>query len=245
MPEQGIHGAIEFGNRLLTFVLAAVAVAAVLLVVRLRRDRPDLFRLALALLAGIPAQAGLGGLTVLTGLDPWLVGAHFIVSAFLVSLAAAFVLRMYPRTRLESGVPSFVLPVACLAASAAAMTIVLGVITTGAGPHAGDAATPRNGLDVDLLQHLHSYPAYAMLVLTVTLAGVVRRSDLAPVRTQVHALLAMEAAQVAIGVAQVRLGVPALLVGVHMLLACGIVAALTALVLTLRDAAEASLAQAG
>jgi cytochrome c oxidase assembly protein subunit 15 len=235
MPEQGIHGAIEFGNRMLTFVLSAVALLAVVFVWKLRRRRPDLWRLSLWLAAGIPAQAALGGLTVLTGLNPWLVGAHFIVSALLVSIAALFVLRALdgpPRSARASSLR----PLALATAAAVAATLIIGVVVTGAGPHAGDAATPRNGLDLEWLQHVHSYPAYLMLALTITLTLSVQRAGLERVRALAYALLALEVAQIALGITQARLGVPALLVGIHMVLACLVVAAITAIATRLRQA---------
>ena len=78
-PEMGIHGAIEFGNRLMTFVLVAIALSAFLAVVRIR-ERGDLRRLALWVGLGVPTQALIGGLSVLTGLNPYVVGLHFVVS---------------------------------------------------------------------------------------------------------------------------------------------------------------------
>lgn len=236
MPEQGLHGAIEFGNRMLTFVLSAVALLAVSFVFKLRAKRPDLWRAALILAAGIPAQAALGGLTVLTGLNPWLVGAHFVVSAVLVVVATLFVLRTLdtPHTR-QFDAPAALRRLGYAVAAATTLTLLLGVVTTGAGPHAGDAATPRNGLDVARLQHLHSYPAYAMLALTLTLTVAVQRAGLDRLRPLVYGLLALELAQIAIGIVQARLGVPAALVGIHMVLACLVVAALTALVSHLRN----------
>src|SRR5919106_3818666 len=86
-PEMGIHGFIEFGNRLLTFALAAVAALMLVYLWNLRKERRDLFLLALGLLASIPAQAIIGGITVLTQLNPWVVGLHFLVSMALVVFA--------------------------------------------------------------------------------------------------------------------------------------------------------------
>ena len=256
MPEQGIHGAIEFGNRMLTFVLTAVALLAVLYVAKLRRSRPDLWHASLILAAGIPAQAALGGLTVLTGLNPWLVGAHFLLSAALVSVATLFVLRTRGGAdgpdRVPASLARTAYAVAYAVAIAATITLLLGVVVTGAGPHAGDAATPRNGLDVAPLQHLHSYPAYAMLALTLVLVALVRRREqgrergqeqgrgLERVRALAYGLLVLELGQIALGITQARLGVPALLVGMHMVLACLVVATLTALVSRLRAAREGS-----
>ncbi|MEN3345923.1 MAG: heme a synthase, partial [Arthrobacter sp.] len=97
-PEMGIHGIIEFGNRLLTFALAAVAVMMLVYLWNLRKERRDLFLLALGLLASIPAQAIIGGITVLSGLNPWVVGLHFLVSMALVVFATLLVNRAYGRT---------------------------------------------------------------------------------------------------------------------------------------------------
>ncbi len=236
MPEQGIHGAIEFGNRMLTFVLAAVAVLALLAVWNWRRSRPDLWRATVILAAGIPAQAALGGLTVLTGLNPWLVGAHFLLSAALVSVAAVFVARTQDTAGRPDRVPALLVSLGYAVVLATAVALVLGVVTTGAGPHAGDAATPRNGLNVELLQHLHSYPAYVMLLLTAALVGLVQQTGATRLRPLALGLLALEFSQIALGIAQAHLGVPALLVGLHMLLACMVVATLTMLITRLRGA---------
>ena len=94
----GIHGIIEFGNRLLTFALAAIAVTMLVYLWNLRKERRDLFLLALGLLASIPAQAIIGGITVLTQLNPWVVGLHFLVSMALVVVATLLVNRAYGRT---------------------------------------------------------------------------------------------------------------------------------------------------
>lgn len=240
MPAQGIHGAIEFGNRMLTFVLTAVALLAVVSVLKIRHQRPDLWRAALILAAGIPAQAILGGLTVLTGLNPWLVGGHFIVSAALVSLATLFVLWTRDDTADATHGSASLSGLATAVAVATTVTLLLGVVTTGAGPHAGDAATPRNGLDVEQLQHLHSYPAYAMLTLTLALVALASQAGHERVRALAYGLLALELCQIALGITQARLGVPALLVGLHMVLACLVLSTLTALVWRVRPHPQVS-----
>src|SRR5690606_28674646 len=89
-PEMGIHGAVEFGNRLLTFVLgiiAALVLAAVLRTLRSHRPRRDLLVPSLVLLFGIPAQAVIGGITVWTGLTPWVDIHHYMCSAAHIGLA--------------------------------------------------------------------------------------------------------------------------------------------------------------
>ena len=93
-PELGIHGYIEFGNRTLTFVLGAIALLTLVATYRLRPARGSLRRLAWALMLGIPAQAVIGGITVETDLNPWVVMLHFMVSAGLVAVATVLVRRV-------------------------------------------------------------------------------------------------------------------------------------------------------
>ena len=247
-PEMGLHGVIEFGNRLLTFVLAAVTIAAFLSVFRLRRQRRDLFRLTLLQGLSIPFQAVLGGITVLTGLNPYVVGAHFAVSIVLVMVTTILVWRVYNGPRIpELLVPAGVLAIARLSAVFVAVTVAVGILTTGSGPHAGDNSNPdrpapRNGLDPELLQHVHSWPAYITVALTVALAILIMRFPVE--RRWIVALLAVEAAQVLVGIAQARLGLPEVLVGIHMVLAAALVAAMTAVMLSLRPKAAAQPAMA-
>jgi cytochrome c oxidase assembly protein subunit 15 len=232
-PEMGVHGVIEFGNRLLGVVLGLVAIAAFLAVVRLRRSRPDLFRIALLAGLGIPAQAVIGGVSVLVRLNPYVVGLHFVISVGLVVLCTVFVFLVYtgnsPRV---SAVPSWFRLLTHVTAAVIVVTILVGIVTTGSGPHAGDANAPRNGLDSELLQHVHSWPAYLTLVLTIAL--VIASVLLAlPPRVWTVLLLIIEVGQVGIGLLQANIGLPPLLVGIHMVLATVLAAGMTAVVLRL------------
>ncbi|HZK58909.1 MAG TPA: COX15/CtaA family protein, partial [Cryobacterium sp.] len=233
-PEMGIHGVIEFGNRVLGAVLAILAIVAFVAILRMRKIRPDLFRLTLLAGLGIPAQAVIGGISVLTKLNPYVVGLHFVISVVLVGLCAAFVYRTYaaPGPR-GSVVPLWVLIVSHLTSLFVAVTILVGILTTGSGPHAGDATAPRNGLDTELLQHVHSWPAYITLALTLVLvaASVMLRL---PLRRWALLLLLVEFVQVAVGLVQARTGLPEWLVGTHMVLACVLAAVMTALILHLK-----------
>lgn len=234
-PEMGIHGIVEFGNRLLTFVLVIIAILAFLAVLRMRRERPELLRLTIALGLGIPAQAVIGGITVLTELNPWVVGFHFVVSAVLVALAVVFVHRVYRgRTTGELAVPPAVRALALATAVGAWITVLVGIVVTGSGPHAGDGGAARNGLDSELLQHVHSWPAYITFGLSVLLLVVAIRLGRAPLRRAVTGLIAVEVVQIAVGIAQARLGLPEILVGIHMVLACVLVALVTLTLLALR-----------
>ncbi|WP_458114043.1 COX15/CtaA family protein [Arthrobacter sp. R1-13] len=222
-PEMGLHGFIEFGNRLLTFALAAVAALMLVYLWNLRKERRDLFLLALGLLASIPAQAIIGGITVLTQLNPWVVGLHFLVSMGLVVLATLLVNRAYGRTgRFRSiqlaPLPGVARPLMAAVALFSAVAVCLGVVVTGAGPHAGDADAPRNNLDWDLFSHIHAVPAYlitagSLLALYLVLQGKIN----GPFRSAVFLLLSVTVLQAVIGFSQYYNGIPALLVGMHML----------------------------
>jgi cytochrome c oxidase assembly protein subunit 15 len=243
-PEMGIHGAIEFGNRMVAVVLTAVCIVMFVLVVRLRRSRPELFWLALAIGLGIPAEAVIGGMSVLSGLNPYVVGLHFVVSVVLIVLSTALLYRAHdapgPRERVA---PAGLSALVAVTAFVTAVTVLIGIATTGAGPHAGDATAPRNGLNPGLMEHVHSYPAYLMFALTVLLLWLSWRLDLARTTRLAALLTGIELVQIAVGIAQSRLGLPGLLVGVHMILACLVAIAMTALWLSLRAPSRVSAAQ--
>lgn len=221
-PEMGIHGVIEFGNRLLTFVLLAIVVAQLVVLWKSRRQRRDLWRLSIALLAGIPVQAVIGGISVWTQLNPYVVGLHFIVSAILVSTASVLLSRLKERAE-----PSLLRDVPVLSWAIGLLTaivVTIGVLTTGAGPHAGDADAPRNGLDGEILQHFHSWPAYTVVGL---IAFAALRSP-ALQRKWWLAVLGLYGGQITIGIAQSRLGLPIEFVAVHIVLSMIVVATVTA-----------------
>jgi cytochrome c oxidase assembly protein subunit 15 len=221
-PEMGIHGVIEFGNRLLTFVLLAIVVAQLVVLWKSRRQRRDLWWLSIALLAGIPVQAVIGGISVWTQLNPYVVGLHFIVSAILVSTASVLLSRLKERAE-----PSLLRDVHVLSWAIGLLTaivVTIGVLTTGAGPHAGDADAPRNGLDGEVLQHFHSWPAYAVVGL---IAFAALRSP-ALQRKWWLAVLGLYGVQITIGIAQSRLGLPIEFVAVHIVLSMIVVATVTA-----------------
>lgn len=234
--EMGIHGVIEFGNRLLTFVLVAVAIVTFLFVVRMRRQRRDLFWLALVIGLYVPLQAVIGGITVLTQLNPYVVGLHYFASVVLVALSAALVVRVYatPGPR-ERAVPTWFAAATHSASALVLITVVVGILVTGSGPHAGDGGAARNGLDPELMQHIHSWPAYVLLALTLVLfIASFRMQPRLRLPLWVGLLLAVEIAQTVVGVWQAREGLPIVLVNIHMVLAVLLVAAMTAVVMRLK-----------
>ncbi|QWC87030.1 COX15/CtaA family protein [Nocardioidaceae bacterium] len=225
--ELQIHSAIEFGNRLLTFVLTAVAIAT--LVVVWRSSRPDLRRLAVVLAVGIPLQAAIGGITVLTGLNPWTVGVHLVVSLAMVSLATLMLWRLdHPVPDERPGA----MPRLALATYAAAWAVlVVGTVVTGSGPHAGDADVARNGLDPLQLSQVHADLVFLLVGLTVACVLVSR----GPVRAAALALLAVELAQGVVGFVQYFRDLPIVLVELHLLGAALVAVYATRLLLVARE----------
>lgn len=241
-PEMGIHGVIEFGNRVLTGVLVVIAALAFLAVVRQYRQRPELARLTFAVGVGIIVQAVVGGITVWMQLHPSVVGVHYLISAVLVAVAAVHVSRVYaqPGARTITVTPRYAM-LAHLTSASVLITVVVGILLTGAGPHAGDDAAARNGLDPTFWQHVHSWPAYITLALTLVLVSA---SFFTPpalnLRRWTLLLLATELLQVGVGLWQARAGLPIVLVNIHMVLAVTLVAVMTAVVMHLRKAPEVS-----
>lgn len=231
-PEMGIHGVIEFSNRLLTFVLLVIAIGTLVLARKLQAER-KLFGPALALIAGIFVQALVGGVSVWFKLNPWIVGLHFLVSAIMIAIAAVLMWRTYAPKISNSNSKEQTLANVVLAL--VIVTELVGVLVTGSGPHAGDIDTARNGLDSELFQHIHSYPAYASLIGLATLLILVRRRDVDGYASRlVFWTLVAIAGQAGVGVIQARLGLPAELVALHLLLASTIISLVTFSWLSLR-----------
>ena len=212
-PEMGIHGAIEFGNRVLTLVLLLVTVLVLVVLWRMRKERRDLWRFALVLLLGIPLQAVVGGISVWTDLNPYVVGLHFVLSIGMTIVATILVIRIVDVDRISRlrDVPVL----SWLVVAGTALTLIVGILTTGSGPHAGDANAPRNGLDSELLQHLHSWPAYVTLAI-VAFASV-RANGIS--RRWFVWLISAFAVQATLGIIQSRTGLPVPLVAMHVALA--------------------------
>ena len=209
------HGVIEFTNRQLTFVLGLVAVVTLLAAYRQRRE----LRLAGLAFLGIPAQAVLGGITVLTDLNPWTVAAHFLLSMSIIAVTTLLWWRL--RFSASAGfAPAAIL--SRLIVLSAVVVLILGTIVTGTGPHAGDkGARHRIGLDPSGVAQLHADSVMVLIGLTVGLVVLLHVTGAgAAARQAGWWLLGIELAQGVIGYIQYFTHVPAGLVAVHMLGAC-------------------------
>ncbi len=240
-PEYGVHGFIEFGNRLLTFVLAAIALATLVAVLMQRPRRRDLVEPAAILFLGIPVQALIGGITVLTELNPWVVMLHFVASAVLVGVATVLVRRSRepagPVRPVGGDVAGpWLRRLAAVVVGTTYVVVYLGTVVTGSGPHAGDDMAVRTGLDPESVSQLHVDVVFLLLGLTVGMWFAARAAG-SPGRVARAAavLLGVELAQGLIGFVQYFTGLPIVLVGLHMLGSMLLVVAAVSLLLSTRE----------
>ena len=217
-----LHSWIEFGNRLLTFVLILSILTAVIGVLRWRKQYPDqkkLLWLALAQLLGVVAQIVLGGITVLTHLNPITVGAHFLLSIILLAASLSLRQRMLQTPRILLSSTSTLLVRILLVLTA--FVITLGTVVTGSGPHAGDIQAKRYHFDPRTVSWLHADSVIALIALTFALVLLIKVSEDVSHRSlimrKVSLFLFICLAQGLIGYIQYFTGLPEALVAAHLL----------------------------
>ena len=224
-----IHQAIEFGNRLLAFVVAAAAALVLFAVVRAGR-RKDIKTLAWISLIGVVVQAVIGGISVRLDLRWWSVAVHFLPSMVLVFVAAMLYMRIAepdnaaPTRRYPGSAQTWTL----IAATALCLVLVTGTMVTGSGPHAGDAAAGMEGrleMDTRVLAYVHAVCMYLYLIATIITTVLLRNSG-APedAKRTAYVLIALILVQWAIGVIQFRMGVPRWTIPAHIAMSSTVVA---------------------
>lgn len=210
--------------------LLLVCIAGAVYSIRKNSVRRDLTVMAWIVLVGIVAQAFVGGITVLTDLNPVIVGFHYICSLLLVCVTVAFLVRVRESDAArERAVPLWFGILSHITGLALAVTIFFGVMTTGSGPHSGDANVKRDGFDASFLAHVHSWPGYILagLIAVLLISGLVLK--LQTVKWTLIFAIAV-GIQIVVGVIQARDGLPPILVGIHMVLAALSASAYTVLV---------------
>ncbi len=209
----GIHGLIEFGNRLLTFVLIIIAVATLVAAFRSGADRTSK-GLAFLTAAGIPLQGVIGGITVLTQLNPYVVALHLLLSIALIVLLTRLVMRT--RGYVTTAVEPRLVWLARATFAVMMIAIWVGTVVTGSGPHSGDGGARRTGLDIETVAKLHSASVWASIALTIACIILFGRAGHRRARRLAMGVLHASLLQGAIGYAQYFLGLPLGLVIAHM-----------------------------
>ncbi|MGV9393095.1 COX15/CtaA family protein [Streptomyces olivaceus] len=239
--EMGLHGVIEFGNRMLTYVLCAAVGWAI---IAARSQKP--YRRSLTLLGWtqfwvVMGNAVLGGVVVLVGLNPYTVAAHFLLSTALIAVATV----MWQRTGEGDAAPrplvgKAVQQLMWVLTAVSVLLIAVGTVVTGAGPHAGDSSdVPRMPVDWEMVSKAHAVLAWIVVTLTFALWFVLKAVDapkgpLARTRDLFLVLLA----QGVIGYVQYFTDLPEILVGLHMLGSCLVWIAVLRVLLALRERPE-------
>lgn len=215
----GINGAIEWGNRLFGAVVTAVAIATFLAALLRGPRRRSLVWLTGFIAVAVAVQAGIGALTVHTNLSPWMVSVHFLVSiAILAACLTAWVRSGEPDGEVRLTVPTPIRTLWWVLVGSTVAVLLVGTMVTGAGPHAGDAQSPRSGLDTELLSQAHADLVFLLIGVTVGLFFALRvTATPAAARNRLWLLAAIIAAQGGIGFVQYFTGLPELLVGAHLL----------------------------
>ncbi|WP_432030837.1 COX15/CtaA family protein [Streptomyces sp. 1222.5] len=242
--EMGFHGVIEFGNRMLTYVLCAAVGWAIVAARSQKPWRRGLTRLGWAQFWVVMGNAVLGGIVVLVGLNPYTVAAHFLLSSALIAVATV----MWQRTREGDESPrplvgKAVQQLVWFLVAASALLIAVGTVVTGAGPHAGDSSqVDRIPIDWENVAKLHAVLAWIVVTLTFALWFVLKavdapRGPLARTRELFLVLLA----QGVIGYVQYFTHLPEVLVGLHMFGSCLVWIGTLRVLLSLRERPQAGL----
>ena len=218
-PEAPLHAWIEFGNRLLTFVLLINALALMFTI--LKSGKRELRRLGALQILGILAQGVLGGITVLTALNPATVAAHFLLSIILIAGALSLRQRAHGKSPIEITLIPLVTKLIWLHLLLTSLVLIAGTIVTGSGPHAGDSAAERFNLDSRTMAWIHADLVIALLGVSIALLIAIRLGltgqarQVLSGRMQIFLIVAL--AQGGIGYIQYFTKLPEALVAAHII----------------------------
>ncbi len=218
-PEAPLHAWIEFGNRLLTFVLLINALALMFTI--LKSGKRELRKLGALQIVGILAQGVLGGITVLTALNPATVAAHFLLSIILIAGALSLRQRAHGKSPIEVTLIPLVSKLIWLHLLLTALVIFAGTIVTGSGPHAGDSAAERFNLDSRTMAWIHADLVIALLGVSIALLIAIRLGLAGQARQvlsgRIQIFLIVALAQGGIGYIQYFTKLPEALVAAHII----------------------------
>ena len=211
--EGQLHAWIEFGNRLLTFALLFAALATVIAI--FRSGRRDLRFLGATQVLGILGQGVLGGITVLTDLNPLAVGSHLLLSILLIAAAASLHSRRHHPSVRTSSTEVRISRVSLAHINLAFIAITIGTLVTGSGPLAGDVDAPRLDFAITTITRIHSASVWLLMIVSVYF--LFSRKLNYETKRWLIIFIVLAISQGAIGYIQYFLGVPEELVVMHLL----------------------------
>ena len=195
----GIHSFVEFGNRLLTFVLVAVAIGALVRCYRIKITA-QLMALCWINLVSIALQAVIGGVSVRVGLNPFVVALHLLMSVAIILVNVKMIWLVGPHScEAVDG-----LTMGLVRATVAMMCVVmwLGTVVTGSGPNAGDSGSARTGFNIETVARLHGISVWITVALTIACLAIATARHLAMMRRWSIILVAVEIYQSIVGYSQ-------------------------------------------
>ena len=218
-PEAPLHAWIEFGNRLLTFVLLINALALMFTI--LKSGKRELRKLGALQILGILAQGVLGGITVLTALNPATVAAHFLLSIILIAGALSLRQRVHGKSPIEITLIPLVTKLIWLHLLLTSLVLIAGTIVTGSGPHAGDSTAERFNFDSRTVAWIHADLVIALLGVSIALLIAIRLGLAGQARQvlsgRIQIFLIVALAQGGIGYIQYFTKLPEALVAAHII----------------------------
>jgi len=216
--EGQLHAWIEFGNRLLTFVLLLCALLVLIIAIKVSKNSVTKSRvrlLAALQVIGIFGQGILGGITVLTDLNPIPVAGHFLLSIFLIAGAISLRYEIVGIIKQKAdGIVATLMPILIWLT---VLVLVAGTVVTGSGPHAGDENAKRFGFNPRIVSWLHADLVIALIVLTLVLWLITRVSQNKVIHKYLSVFLLICLSQGLIGYVQYFTGLPELIVAAHLL----------------------------
>lgn len=216
-PEAPFHAWIEFGNRLLTFILLINALLLFAAIIKFKARHLRL--LGASQIIGILAQGVLGGITVLTGLNPATVASHFLLSIVIIAAALSLRQRAHGITPTATQLAPLTTLLGRIALALTAVVIVMGTVVTGSGPHAGDSTAARFPLDAKTMSWIHADLVIALIGVTIALLIAVKLGESAATGIfwgrKVRIFFLVILAQGAIGYIQYFTGLPEVIVAAH------------------------------
>jgi heme a synthase len=231
LPEKDFHAFVEFGNRVVGFIVGLVSLATAIAALKVERLPRWVAWAAWALPVTVLLQGVLGGITVLVELHPLTVMAHFLLSLVALAIAVVVVLgAQRPLARPAPRAPSAPAWLAAALVPSALVLVVTGALVTAAGPHSGGEDIRRVGdLDEALHVHIGSTAVFGVTFLALVVALVLGAGRSRAELALAAGILAVLVTQMIIGEVQWRTELPWGLVLVHVALGTVVWAGVVAL----------------
>jgi cytochrome c oxidase assembly protein subunit 15 len=238
---------VEFVNRVITGIVSVAVIGAVLASLRRRPFRRDLVWLSLSLVLGVIAQIVLGGITVLTDLNPVAVQGHFVLSIAILTAAVVLHRRAGEDGAYRPTTSTIVRRLAWAVTVLSALAIVTGTVVTGTGPHGGDEKAHRFDFQITDVARIHSVTVIITVIaaLLVAYCAHVRHRDWAAVSQPLTLFIWVAIGQGVVGYTQYFNDVPVGLVAVHVVGAVSVWVAALQLGLATRTAQAVSVDDGG